>query len=150
MEVMQLIINQITKSFEVLFQEFQLPIGISLGHFIISIILIKFVIDKLLPFLKTDRADKNEWGTMNTGQYDRQILNELQEINGNTDNIESDLDQIYSRQGELLTEIRDIHTDIYNKLDTINTTLSDGFIKVIAIVVVATAVKVLFRNAWIT
>ena len=58
--------------------------------------------------------------------------------------IENDLDNIYNRQGEILTEIRDIHTDTNNKLDKIDQTLTSGITLISALIVVSAAMKVIF------
>lgn len=58
--------------------------------------------------------------------------------------IENDLNNIYSRQGEILTEIMDIHTDTNNKLDKIDQTLTSGITLISALIVVSAAMKVIF------
>lgn len=58
--------------------------------------------------------------------------------------IENDLDNIYSQQGEMLTEIRDIHTDTNNKLDKLDQTLTSGITLISALIVVSAAMKVIF------
>lgn len=58
--------------------------------------------------------------------------------------IENDLDNIYSRQGEMLTEIRDIHTDTNDKLDKIDSTLTSGITLISALIVVSAGMKVIF------
>lgn len=58
--------------------------------------------------------------------------------------IENDLDNIYSQQGEIITEIRDIHTDTNNKLDKIDQTLTSGITLISALIVVSAAMKVIF------
>lgn len=58
--------------------------------------------------------------------------------------IENDLDNIYSRQGEMLTEIRNIHTDTNDKLDKIDQTLTSGITLISALIVVSAAMKVIF------
>ena len=58
--------------------------------------------------------------------------------------IENDLDNIYSRQGEMLIEIRDIHTDTNNKLDKLDQTMTSGITLISALIVVSAAMKVIF------
>ena len=58
--------------------------------------------------------------------------------------IENDLDNIYSRQGEMLTEIRDIHMDTNDKLDKIDSTLTSGITLISALIVVSAGMKVIF------
>lgn len=50
--------DQMGNAFDVFFNQYQLPWGISLGMFIVAITLIHFLIDKLLPFLSGNEADK--------------------------------------------------------------------------------------------
>lgn len=50
--------DQMGEAFNIFFNVFQLPWGITLGMFIIAISLIHFIIDKLLPFLSGSKADK--------------------------------------------------------------------------------------------
>lgn len=58
--------------------------------------------------------------------------------------IENDLDNIYSRQGEMLTEIMDIHTDTNDKLDKLDQTITSGITLISALIVVSAAMKVIF------
>lgn len=60
MDVMNFLFDQLSQAFQVLFVDFQLPIGISLGYFLIGLLIIHFVISKILPFLKSDKADKTK------------------------------------------------------------------------------------------
>lgn len=60
MDVVTFLWNQLVKAFDIMFNDFQLPIGISLGSFLVAILTLHFVISKLLPFLKSDKADKSE------------------------------------------------------------------------------------------
>ena len=58
--------------------------------------------------------------------------------------IENDLDNIYSRQGELLTEVREMRTETKEGFETLNTTISQGVTLISALVVISTALKVIF------
>lgn len=60
------------------------------------------------------------------------------------DAIENDLDNIYSRQGELLTEVREMRTETKEGFETLNTTISQGVTLISALVVISTALKVIF------
>lgn len=58
--------------------------------------------------------------------------------------IENDLDNIYSRQGELLTEVREMRTETKQGLDTLTTTISQGVTLISALIVISSALKVIF------
>lgn len=58
--------------------------------------------------------------------------------------IENDLDNIYSRQGELLTEVREIRTETKQGLETLTTTISQGVTLISALIVISSALKVIF------
>lgn len=58
--------------------------------------------------------------------------------------IENDLDNIYSRQGELLTEVREMRTEMNQGLDTLTTTISQGVTLISALIVISSALKVIF------
>lgn len=58
--------------------------------------------------------------------------------------IENDLDNIYSRQGELLTEVRDMRTETKEGFETLNTTISQGVTLISALIVISSALKVIF------
>lgn len=59
--------------------------------------------------------------------------------------IEDLLSDVYQRQGEQLTELQSIHEDINTKLDTINTTLLSSTTIISALIVLSSAIKVIFR-----
>lgn len=58
--------------------------------------------------------------------------------------IENDLDNIYSRQGELLTEVREMRTETKQGLETLATTISQGVTLISALIVISSALKVIF------
>lgn len=58
--------------------------------------------------------------------------------------IENDLDNIYSRQGELLTEVREMRTETNQGLETLTTTISQGVTLISALIVISSALKVIF------
>ena len=58
--------------------------------------------------------------------------------------IENDLDNIYSRQGELLTEVREMRTETMQGLETLTTTISQGVTLISALIVISSALKVIF------
>lgn len=58
--------------------------------------------------------------------------------------IEIDLDNIYSRQGELLTEVREMRTETKEGFETLNTTISQGVTLISALIVISSALKVIF------
>lgn len=58
--------------------------------------------------------------------------------------IENDLDNIYSRQGELLTEVREMRTETKQGLETLTTTISQGVTLISALLVISSALKVIF------
>lgn len=58
--------------------------------------------------------------------------------------IENDLDNIYSRQGELITEVREMRTETKQGLETLTTTISQGFTLISALIVISSALKVIF------
>lgn len=58
--------------------------------------------------------------------------------------IENDLDNIYSRQGELLTEVREMRTETKQGFETITTTISQGVTLISALIVISSALKVIF------
>lgn len=60
--------------------------------------------------------------------------------------IDNTLDNIYSRQGETLTELRDTHTDLNEKLDKLDTTITNGVTLIAALIVVSAAMKVIFAK----
>lgn len=57
--------------------------------------------------------------------------------------IENDLDNIYSRQGELLTEVREMRTETKQGLETLTTTISQGVTLISALIVISSALKVI-------
>ena len=58
--------------------------------------------------------------------------------------IENDLDNIYSRQGELLTEVREMRTETKQGFETLTTTISQGVTLISALIVISSALKVIF------
>lgn len=58
--------------------------------------------------------------------------------------IEGSLDSIYSRQGELLTEVKEMRKETKEGLETLNTTISQGVTLVSALIVISSALKVIF------
>lgn len=58
--------------------------------------------------------------------------------------IENDLDNIYSRQGELLTEVQEMRTETKEGFETLNTTISQGVTLISALIVISSALKVIF------
>ena len=58
--------------------------------------------------------------------------------------IENDLDNIYSRQGEILTEVREMRTETKEGLETLTTTISQGVTLISALIVISSAIKVIF------
>lgn len=84
---------------------------------------------------------------MNTGIYDQDILHELQSIDSRISGLEGDISDIYTRQGEIKTEIQELKTNVLEALTDINTTITNGFNLIAGLLVLATVVKVLFRNA---
>lgn len=58
--------------------------------------------------------------------------------------IENSLDNIYSRQGELLTEVQEMHTDTKQGIETLTTTISQGVTLISALIVISAALKVIF------
>lgn len=84
---------------------------------------------------------------MNTGIYDQDILSELQSIDSRISGLEGDISDIYTRQDEIKTEIQELETNVLYALNDIHTTISNGFNLLAGLLVLATVVKVLFRNA---
>lgn len=60
--------------------------------------------------------------------------------------IERSLDSIYSRQGETLTELQAVHTDLNEKLDKLDTTITGGVTLIAALIVVSAAMRVIFAK----
>lgn len=60
--------------------------------------------------------------------------------------IDNTLDNIYSRQDATLTELRDTHTDFNEKLDKLDTTITNGVTLIAALIVVSAAMKVIFAK----
>ena len=60
--------------------------------------------------------------------------------------IENSLDSIYSRQGETLTELQAVHTDLNEKLDKLDTTIANGVTLIAALIVVSAAMRVIFAK----
>lgn len=58
--------------------------------------------------------------------------------------IENDLDNIYSRQGELLAEVREMRTETKQGFETLTTTISQGVTLISALIVISSALKVIF------
>ena len=58
--------------------------------------------------------------------------------------IEGSLDSIYNRQDELLTEVREIRKETKEGFETLNTTISQGFTLISALIVISSALKVIF------
>ena len=58
--------------------------------------------------------------------------------------IEGSLDSIYSRQAELLTEVREMRTETKEGFETLNTTISQGVTLISALIVISSALKVIF------
>ena len=84
---------------------------------------------------------------MYTGIYDQDILRELQSIDSSLNGLEGDISDIYIRQGEIKTEIQEFEKNLLEALTDIHTTISNGFNLLAGLFVLATVVKVLFRNA---
>lgn len=84
---------------------------------------------------------------MNTGIYDQDILRVLQSIDRRLIGLEGDISDIYTRQGEIKTEIQELEENLLEALTDIHTTISNGFNLLAGLLVLATVVKVLFRNA---
>lgn len=84
---------------------------------------------------------------MNTGIYDQDILRELQSIDSRLSGLEGDINDIYTRQGEIKTEIQELENNVLYALNDIHTTITNGFNFLAGLLVLATVVKVLFRNA---
>lgn len=84
---------------------------------------------------------------MNTGIYDQDILRELQSIDNRLSGLEEDISDIYTRQGEIKTEIQELENNVLEALTDIHKTVSNGFNLLAGLLVLATVVKVLFRNA---
>lgn len=59
--------------------------------------------------------------------------------------IEKQLDNIYSRQEDILTELQQTHNDLQIGLETINDTLTAGITLISALLVLTAAIKVLFK-----
>lgn len=59
---MTVIWDSMVSCFKVLFEDFQLPIGISLGAFIWAITILYILIGWILPFLKKDSSDSSKGG----------------------------------------------------------------------------------------
>lgn len=60
--------------------------------------------------------------------------------------IERSLDSIYSRQGETLTELQAVHTDLNERLDKLDTTITGGVTLIAALIVVSAAMRVIFAK----
>ena len=60
--------------------------------------------------------------------------------------ITKDLDSVLSGQADLLTEVRQLHTDSNDRLDLIADTLHDGFIIFSGLLVLVCALGVFFRG----
>lgn len=60
--------------------------------------------------------------------------------------IERSLDSIYSRQGETLTELQAVHTDLNERLDKLDTTITGGVALIAALIVVSAAMRVIFAK----
>lgn len=58
--------------------------------------------------------------------------------------IEGSLDSIYSRQAELLTEVREMRTENKEGIEKLNTTISQGVTLISALIVISSALKVIF------
>ncbi len=58
--------------------------------------------------------------------------------------IEGSLDSIYNRQAELLTEVREMRTETKEGFETLNTTISQGVTLISALIVISSALKVIF------
>ena len=59
--------------------------------------------------------------------------------------IEHQLDNIYSRQEDILIELQETHNDLQTGLGTINDTLTAGITLISALLVLTAAIKVLFK-----
>lgn len=59
--------------------------------------------------------------------------------------IEKQLDNIYSRQEDILTELQQTHNDLQTDLEKINDTLTAGITLISALLVLTAAIKVLFK-----
>lgn len=66
----------------------------------------------------------------------------LNEIIGLLESIQSADETAHT---ELITEIRENHDEILTSLDAVNTTLSNGFTLISAVICISVAVKVLFK-----
>lgn len=60
--------------------------------------------------------------------------------------IERSLDSIYSRQGETLTELQAVHTDLNERLDKLDTTITGSVTLIAALIVVSAAMRVIFAK----
>lgn len=59
--------------------------------------------------------------------------------------ITGDLDSLISGQEDLVTEVRQLHSDFSDELDQVDETLSEGFTLLSALLVVICAVGVFFK-----
>lgn len=59
--------------------------------------------------------------------------------------ITGDLDRIYSRQGEQLTELQEIRKEVVDKLDNINTKISGYGLLITAVLLIATVFGVICK-----
>lgn len=59
--------------------------------------------------------------------------------------IEKQLDNIYSRQEDILIELQETHNDLQTGLEKINDTLTAGITLISALLVLTAAIKVLFK-----
>lgn len=59
--------------------------------------------------------------------------------------IENQLDNIYSRQEDILTELQATHIDLQTGLEKINDTLTSGITLISALLVLTAAIKVFFK-----
>lgn len=74
-----------------------------------------------------------------------EMVQQQQSTNSKLDNIYSRLGGISGDQSELLTEVRQLRSEVNLKLDTINNTLTGGITLISVLLVVSCAIKVIFR-----
>lgn len=74
-----------------------------------------------------------------------EMLSELETLNGTADEIYTLLGDIYERDGEVLTELREASEEQKKQLDGIKEAQEAGTTMITALIVLCTAVSVIFR-----